>query len=116
MRALLLLASFPAMWAGTAMLLSCLPWLRDSVSLVERLAPCAPNVEASWTDEAERWWARWTTPGRPEAWVRSTEWRPVGITCLEEAMTMVALATKLGVAAGHNWLVAAGVWGTAPVR
>ncbi len=55
MRALSLLASFLALWAGTAMLLSRLPWFRDSVSLAERLAPYAPNVEASWTDEVERW-------------------------------------------------------------
>ena len=55
MRALSLLASFLALWAGTAMLLSRLRWLRDSVSLAERLAPYAPRVEASWTDEVERW-------------------------------------------------------------
>ena len=36
--ALSLLASFLALWAGTAMLLSRLPWFRDSVSLVDRLA------------------------------------------------------------------------------
>ena len=45
MRALSLLVSFLARWAGTAMLLSRLPWFRDSVSLAERLAPYAPNVE-----------------------------------------------------------------------
>ena len=39
MRALSLLGSFLALWAGTAMLLSRLPWFRDSVSLAERLAP-----------------------------------------------------------------------------
>ena len=55
MRAVSLLASFLALWAGTAMLLSRLPWFRDSVRLAERLAPYAPNVEASWTDEVERW-------------------------------------------------------------
>ena len=55
MRALWLLASFLALWAGTAMLLSRLPWIRDSVSLAERLAP---YVEASWTDEVERWLGR----------------------------------------------------------
>ena len=36
------------------MLLSRLPWFFGSVSLAERLAPYAPNVEASWTDEVER--------------------------------------------------------------
>ena len=71
MKALSLLASFLALWAGTAMLLSRLPWFRDSVRLAERLAPYAPNVEASWTDEVERW-APWATPGRGEAWVRSS--------------------------------------------
>ena len=55
MRALSLSASFLALWAGTAMLLSRLPWFGDSVSLAERLASYAPNVEASWTDEVERW-------------------------------------------------------------
>ena len=34
------------------MLLTRLPWFRDSVSLAERHAP---NLEASWTDEVERW-------------------------------------------------------------
>ena len=57
-RALSLVASFLALWAGTAMLLSCLPWFRDSVRLVERLAPYAPNVGASWTDEVECWLGR----------------------------------------------------------
>ena len=47
MRALSLLASFLALWAGTAMLLSRLPWFRDSVSLAERLAPYAPNIRGS---------------------------------------------------------------------
>ena len=37
------------------MLLSRLPWFRDSVRLAERLAPCAPDGGASWTDEVERW-------------------------------------------------------------
>ena len=55
MRALSLLASFLALWVGTAMILSRLPWFRDSVRLAERLAPYAPTVEASWTDEVERW-------------------------------------------------------------
>ncbi len=50
------MASFLALWAGTAMLLSRLPWFRGS--LAERLVPYAPDVEASWTDEVERW------PGR----------------------------------------------------
>ena len=36
MRALSLLASFLALWARTAMLLSRLPWFRYSVSLAER--------------------------------------------------------------------------------
>ena len=43
MRALSLLASFLALWAGTVMLLSRLPWFRDSVSLAERLAFYAPT-------------------------------------------------------------------------
>lgn len=51
----MLLASFVTLWAGTAMLLSRLPWFGDRVSLAERLAPHAPNVEVSWTDEVERW-------------------------------------------------------------
>ncbi len=55
MRALSLAASFLALWAGTAMLLSCLPWFRRSVSLAERLAPYAPDAERRWTDEVERW-------------------------------------------------------------
>ena len=54
MRALSLLASFLALWGGTAMLLSRVPWFRDSVSLAERPAPYA-NIEASWTHEVERW-------------------------------------------------------------
>ena len=54
-RALSLLASFLALWPGTAMLLFRLPWFRDSGTLAERLAPYAPNVEPSWTDEVERW-------------------------------------------------------------
>ena len=37
------LSSFLALWAGTAMLLSRLPWFRDSVSLAERLAPYVPQ-------------------------------------------------------------------------
>ena len=47
MRALSLLPSFLALWAGTAMLLSRLPWFRDSLSLAERLAPYVPNVGAA---------------------------------------------------------------------
>ncbi len=78
MRALSLLASFLALWAGTAMLLSRLPWFRDSVSLAERLAPYAPNVEASWPDEVERWLGTVGEPGRREARVRSSRWRPLG--------------------------------------
>ena len=39
MRALSLLPSFLARWAGTALLLSRLPWFRDSVRLGQRLAP-----------------------------------------------------------------------------
>jgi hypothetical protein len=39
MRALSLLAWVLALWAGTAMLLSRLPFFRDSVRLAERLAP-----------------------------------------------------------------------------
>ena len=37
------------------MLLSRVRWFRDSARLAERLAPYAPNVEANWTDEVERW-------------------------------------------------------------
>ena len=55
MRALSILAAFLALWAATAILLSRMPWFPDSVSLAERLAPYAPKVEASWTDEVERW-------------------------------------------------------------
>ena len=55
MRALSLLASFLALWAATAMLLSRLPWFGDSVGLAERLAPYAPEVGASRSDEVERW-------------------------------------------------------------
>ena len=61
------------------MLLSRLPWFRDSVRLAERLAPYAPNVGASWTDELERWLGTVATPGRREAWVRSSGCRPAGI-------------------------------------
>ena len=79
MRPLSLLASFLALWAATAMLLSRLPWFRDSVSLAERLAPYAPNVRASWTDEVERWLGTVRDPGRREAWLRSSGWRLAGI-------------------------------------
>ncbi len=40
------------------MLLSRLPWFPDSVGLEDRLAPYAPNLEASWIDEVERWLGR----------------------------------------------------------
>ena len=61
MRALLIAASFLSLWAGTAMLLSRLPWChstprcRDSVSPAERLAPYAPDIEPCWTYDVERW-------------------------------------------------------------
>ena len=46
----LLVGSFLALWAGTTLILSQLPWFRPRPSLTERLAPF---LRPGWVDDVE---------------------------------------------------------------
>ena len=50
-----LLAIFGALWLGSTLLLSQMPWFRDRSSPVERLHPHGQRQEADWIDDVERW-------------------------------------------------------------
>ena len=52
--ALLLVGSFLFLWAGSALLLSCLPWFRPGRPLSARLMAHAVPTE-SWVDDVEHW-------------------------------------------------------------
>ena len=54
MSMLLLGISFLALWAGAALLLSCLPWFQKRKQLADRLGPYVDNG-TSWVTDVERW-------------------------------------------------------------
>jgi len=51
---LLLVGSFLFLWAGSALLLSCLRWFQPRPPLSERLIPHAVSID-SWADDVELW-------------------------------------------------------------
>ena len=55
---LFLIGAFLSLWAGSSLLLSCLPWLFHGPPLGERLVPYAPSQEAVWVHDVEVWLGR----------------------------------------------------------
>ena len=47
--------AFLSLWAGSALLLSCLPWFSRPLSLEERLAPHVSRHHAGWVADVEAW-------------------------------------------------------------
>lgn len=54
MSTLLLGTSFLALWAGAALLLSCLPWFQHREPLADRLRPYVDNG-TEWVADVEEW-------------------------------------------------------------
>ena len=51
----LLTGAFLALWAGSALLLSCLPWFGHRLSLADRLAPSTGCDGEAWVEDVEAW-------------------------------------------------------------
>lgn len=53
MRVVTLVGTFLALWAGSALVLSCIPWFQRRPSLAERLAPHVPREDATSVEDVE---------------------------------------------------------------
>ena len=52
---ILLAGAFVALWAGSALLLSLMPWFKARSPLVDRVAPYAEHGRGDWVDDIETW-------------------------------------------------------------